>query len=215
MRQIDDTVCFECGCSENIHQHHVVPKVKGGTMTIPLCETCHSKVHGKHMLKMQRLAAEGIRKKRRMIEELGLPNPFGRPTGTKESFDKFLSKPKNKKILSLLKEGMTYEEIQELVKCSPKTIAKVLKYSGVSIQEYSENRIKKERKKKQINVLCVHGKYIGQIRSIEEWEKILNVEKGKILSHIKKTRYKNGIDGNFFKLESDCKESVQLSIMMD
>ena len=38
--------CFECGSTEHIHQHHVVPNVVGGTKTIPLCEQCHAKVHG-------------------------------------------------------------------------------------------------------------------------------------------------------------------------
>ena len=40
--------CFECN---NIaeHQHHVIPKVKGGNNTIPLCAECHSKVHNKTM----------------------------------------------------------------------------------------------------------------------------------------------------------------------
>lgn len=36
--------CFNC---DNVaeHLHHVVPKVKGGTKTVPLCTDCHSKVH--------------------------------------------------------------------------------------------------------------------------------------------------------------------------
>lgn len=37
--------CFECGnpATEN---HHVIPKVLGGTKTVPLCTKCHMKVHG-------------------------------------------------------------------------------------------------------------------------------------------------------------------------
>lgn len=42
-------VCFECGSQDDIHQHHVVPKVLGGTRTIPLCVVCHGKVHGKQL----------------------------------------------------------------------------------------------------------------------------------------------------------------------
>lgn len=42
-------VCFECGSDQDIHQHHVVAKVLGGTKTIPLCVICHGKVHGKSL----------------------------------------------------------------------------------------------------------------------------------------------------------------------
>lgn len=38
--------CFECA-RPAVHQHHVVPRSVGGTKTIPLCEACHSKAHGK------------------------------------------------------------------------------------------------------------------------------------------------------------------------
>jgi hypothetical protein len=40
--------CFQCNNNAE-HQHHVVPKSKGGTKTIPLCVECHSKVHNKSM----------------------------------------------------------------------------------------------------------------------------------------------------------------------
>jgi hypothetical protein len=42
--------CFECEKSEDqieIHDHHIVPKSKGGTKTISLCCVCHGLVHGK------------------------------------------------------------------------------------------------------------------------------------------------------------------------
>lgn len=37
--------CFECGnpATEN---HHVIPKSLGGTKTVPLCSSCHMKIHG-------------------------------------------------------------------------------------------------------------------------------------------------------------------------
>ena len=40
--------CFECNNVAE-HQHHVIPKVKGGNNTIPLCSVCHSKAHDKAM----------------------------------------------------------------------------------------------------------------------------------------------------------------------
>jgi len=38
-------VCFECGNHAD-HLHHVVPRIKGGIRTIPLCTNCHGKAHG-------------------------------------------------------------------------------------------------------------------------------------------------------------------------
>ena len=43
--EIDKKSCFECGSNEELHFHHPVPKSRGGTRTIPLCEPCHSKAH--------------------------------------------------------------------------------------------------------------------------------------------------------------------------
>jgi len=42
--------CFECEKTEDqieIHDHHIVPKSRGGTKTISLCCVCHGLVHGK------------------------------------------------------------------------------------------------------------------------------------------------------------------------
>ena len=40
--------CYNCNASAK-HLHHVVPKSKGGTETVPLCIECHSKVHDTNM----------------------------------------------------------------------------------------------------------------------------------------------------------------------
>lgn len=37
--------CFECGSTNNLHDHHVVPRCRGGTKTILVCEKCHSLCH--------------------------------------------------------------------------------------------------------------------------------------------------------------------------
>lgn len=121
--------CFECGSIESIHQHHVVPKCKGGTKTIPLCELCHAKVHGDHMLKIQKLAWVSRKKKRIERKQLGLPDNTGRPVGTNEDISKFLNKPKNKEIVELLNKGLKIREIVEITGCSNKTIIKVKKVS--------------------------------------------------------------------------------------
>jgi hypothetical protein len=37
--------CFECG-ELATEDHHVIPQVMGGMKTVPLCSSCHMKVHG-------------------------------------------------------------------------------------------------------------------------------------------------------------------------
>ncbi len=38
--------CWECETeTEDIHHHHPVPRVRGGTKTVPLCLECHAKAH--------------------------------------------------------------------------------------------------------------------------------------------------------------------------
>ncbi len=63
---------------------------------------------------------EGIR----IRKEKGLY--VGRQIGTKESNKKFLSKPKNQKIIEYLNRDFTYDEIKGILKCSPSTIRKVM-----------------------------------------------------------------------------------------
>ena len=44
-RYYDVNICFECG-EQATEEHHIIPKVQGGKKTIPLCTSCHMKVHG-------------------------------------------------------------------------------------------------------------------------------------------------------------------------
>lgn len=55
--------CFDCGLPA-AHQHHVVPRVMGGTRTIPLCGECHGKVHGLDFTNHRALTRAGIEKAR-------------------------------------------------------------------------------------------------------------------------------------------------------
>ena len=56
--------CFECGATKDIQDHHVVPRLRGGTKTVPLCYSCHCKAHGRDSkgLEHSRLVREGIKK---------------------------------------------------------------------------------------------------------------------------------------------------------
>jgi hypothetical protein len=118
--------CFECGTIGDIDFHHVVPKSKGGTQMIPLCLSCHSKVHGEHMLEIRKLAVEAKKKKMKDFNENGIPHNFGRKNGSKESEETFMNKQTTKDIIYLLSfEGNTVRGIAEMVKCSTKTVQKV------------------------------------------------------------------------------------------
>jgi len=135
-RVIDDKKCFECGVGENIHQHHVVPRSTGGTMTIPLCQLCHAKVHGDHMLKIQQLAKISRRRKIEECKKLGIPHNFGRPRGTGENIQYFLKKSKTKEIIHCLKKGMTYKEIEKKLNVSHGTISKASKFLKITNNPY-------------------------------------------------------------------------------
>ncbi len=37
--------CVFCHMTSNTRQHHIVPRAKGGTVTVPTCETCESYIH--------------------------------------------------------------------------------------------------------------------------------------------------------------------------
>ncbi len=59
--------CYVCGTKEDLQEHHIIPRSKGGenTKTITLCYSCHCKSHGRDSkgLDHSRLVSEGIKKK--------------------------------------------------------------------------------------------------------------------------------------------------------
>jgi len=70
--------CFECGATEDLHEHHVVPKSKGGTKTVTLCYQCHCKAHGRDGkgLNHSRLTRGGLKKVKQQGIKLGTDNPI-------------------------------------------------------------------------------------------------------------------------------------------
>ena len=66
----------------------------------------------------------------------------GRAVNTKETPEKFLDKPKNKKIVEYLSSGYTQNEISKILNCSFSTINKVIRYKRVVYgPDAYENRI--------------------------------------------------------------------------
>ena len=117
---IQKDICFECGSMNEIQYHHIVPFVKGGTKTIPLCIECHSKVHDTNFLKLRELRKIGYQKRRK-------ENPWkqGRTIGSSESIEVWSEKPKTKQIIGLLKQKYSIRYIAKLTNSSTKTVQKV------------------------------------------------------------------------------------------
>jgi len=105
--------CWECEIeTENIHHHHVIPRSRGGTKTVPLCQPCHSKAH--HMKKNMTVSAltkAALAKKKKRGERLGQPPATLRVVGglllpTEETADLI-------KAIEMRRAGAKYREIME------------------------------------------------------------------------------------------------------
>ena len=70
--------CFECDTTEDLQQHHVVPRSRGGTKTVTLCHSCHMKAHGRDSkgLNHSRLVREAQQRKKETGYIPGKP-PYG------------------------------------------------------------------------------------------------------------------------------------------
>ena len=67
--------CFECGEISDLHDHHVVPRSRGGTKTVPLCEECHSKAHHrKKNMNTSTLTRAALQRLKEAGVKLGNPN---------------------------------------------------------------------------------------------------------------------------------------------
>jgi len=70
--------CFECDSVNNVVLHHVVPESRGGSRTIPVCQLCHDKIHGRRIprnISISSLTREGIAKAKLRGVKLGNPKP--------------------------------------------------------------------------------------------------------------------------------------------
>jgi predicted transcriptional regulator len=134
-------ICFECGADENLHNHHVVPYVSGGTKTIPLCGDCHGKVHGKNFgSDWRKLQAEGIAKAKAAGKFLG------RERGAAEDPEFFLLKPKNKKIVDfLVNTKFNKTDIAAMVGCTQNLIRKI---ENLLIKQGIIKKIKRDNAKR-------------------------------------------------------------------
>ena len=70
---MNNKICFECGKPSDI-DHHVIPRSKGGTKTVPLCNKCHSIVHDAKLISIAELSIRGkqiaseLKNKQKVVE---------------------------------------------------------------------------------------------------------------------------------------------------
>lgn len=69
-------ICFECGKPAE-YEHHVVPKCKGGTKTVPLCSTCHALIHDLGGLQTRQLTRMALSRNKRHNFKTGGICPYG------------------------------------------------------------------------------------------------------------------------------------------
>ena len=103
--------CFECNKPAEC-DHHVVPRVKGGTKTVPLCLECHGKVHGIDAVRFKALQRIGI------AQAKARGAYKGRRTGTPKA-DKLRAR-------QLRNEGNKPEEIANALGISERTAFRYL-----------------------------------------------------------------------------------------
>lgn len=95
-------ICFECGEPAD-HEHHVIPRVLGGTKTVALCEWHHGMVHDRSMVGHRRLVREGLDRARRAGKTLGRPKADG---------------PTPAAVRKLRKLGRSWSEIADTLGCT-------------------------------------------------------------------------------------------------
>ena len=71
-RESKKPLCFECGV-EAVEDHHVVPRVLGGTCTVPLCGVCHGKAHSMERGNHRKLTVLGLQLARERGARIGHP----------------------------------------------------------------------------------------------------------------------------------------------
>jgi hypothetical protein len=64
MKSIKLLYCYECNCNKDLQEHHILPKILGGTKTITLCGNCHGKIHGGKFIKLSNLIKKSLHNKR-------------------------------------------------------------------------------------------------------------------------------------------------------
>ena len=100
--------CFECGNTSD-HDHHVIPKVYGGSKTIRLCERCHGKVHDRKFTNHKEMTKKGLAAAKARGTKLGT-NGAKLAKQNKTAANQFAASLKSA-VHSALSRGLTRAEI--------------------------------------------------------------------------------------------------------
>lgn len=142
---IETNKCFECNSTFLVEEHHIVPKILGGTKTIPLCINCHGLVHNRDFVKSRTLQKIGIEK----AKKEGKYKNNGRYNKI-ETIEDFMKKQKVKKICVLrCTTNLSFRDIALSVPCSLGLVQKVYNL----IPEHIAFSISKEQTM-DIKLLC-------------------------------------------------------------
>lgn len=107
-KQIDIN-CVCCSKNQADHFHHLIPYCEGGRSIIPVCHTCHAKLHDRKEIAHSALIKKGIEKRRKA----------GLQVGRKKTRNSAL-------IRELGKQKYSHREIAKLVGCSKTTVTREL-----------------------------------------------------------------------------------------
>ena len=156
--------CFECNEPAQAN-HHVVPKILGGTQTVPLCNDCHSKVHDKDLIKMKSLRAVQCEKLASLGRYVGGPAPFGY---------RWTAKKYDKELVINDEEKIIVQKFFSLVIESGKSLEKITKIIAL---EYNIEKMGRWRAHNLIKnkLYCGYIKYGGNIRNKIPTEKYVIV----------------------------------------
>jgi len=120
--------CFECGANNNLYDHHVVPRSKGGTKTIKLCGKCHALIHGVKTIQHKQLILDDKEYKRKNNIYAGGTIPFGyKLEGNKLVRDVTHTKIK-RRMTRMLNDKKSYRKIAQEIE---KTFNYKISHSGV------------------------------------------------------------------------------------
>ena len=100
--------CFECNrAAEN--NHHVVPKSRGGTRTVPLCGRCHDLVHSVGIIELSQRSWKATKKAGKRYGNI----PYGYKQG-KTSLIKCRKEQAILRAMHRLKDkGLSWQEIAD------------------------------------------------------------------------------------------------------
>lgn len=104
--------CFECGSRKQLTNHHVVPRILGGKNTVPLCSSCHGKVHDRKKISHSALTKAALAQMRKNGKRISR-TPYGYDLGPD---GKTLIKNRKEKgiirdILVMRAQGMSFPKI--------------------------------------------------------------------------------------------------------